>query len=336
VHSKGFIHRDIKPDNFLMGLGKRGNQVYVIDFGLAKNYRDPKTHQHIPYKEQKNLTGTARYASINAHLGIEQSRRDDLESLGYVLLYFLRGSLPWQGLKAPTKKLKYEKISEKKIGTPVEQVCKGCPAEFAQYLNYCRAIHFEDKPDYAYLRKLFRDLFVKEGYKYDAMFDWTLLKMKENERQAIGGAGPVVNGVAALKEEDKTDKMMIDSTPLSGVNTRIQSSNTPISDNKKEDECGSEEDEDREKDKERNGEKRSTPTSSKLIERKSSSMRRDSFHSGSGEVTPKVSSSFIKLRRNKDDGSNGKGSDHSGKSPTGVRGFLTKTNILQKKGKEET
>jgi len=304
---------------------------------LAKKYRDPKTHQHIPYKEQKNLTGTARYASINAHLGIEQSRRDDLESLGYVLLYFLRGNLPWQGLKAPTKKQKYEKISEKKIGTPVEQVCKGCPSEFAQYLNYCRSIHFEDKPDYAYLRKLFRDLFVKEGYKYDAMFDWTLLKMKENERQAVGAAS---NG-GNLKEEDKNDKILNDSTnALSGGNTRVYSSNTPISDNnKKEDDYGSNDDEDREKEKERNGEKRSTPASGKLIERKSSGLRKDSFHSGSGD-TPKVTSSFIKLRRNKDkdEGSNGKGSDHSGKSPTGVRGFLTKSrdSILQKRGKEES
>jgi len=114
IHSKTFIHRDLKPDNFLMGTGKKGHHVYLIDFGLSKRYKDSKTGVHIPYKDNKNLTGTARYASINTHLGIEQSRRDDMESLGYILMYFCRGSLPWQGLKANTKSQKYEKISEKK------------------------------------------------------------------------------------------------------------------------------------------------------------------------------------------------------------------------------
>jgi len=137
--------------------------VFVIDFGLAKKYRDPKTLAHIPYREHKNLTGTARYASVNTHLGVEQSRRDDLESLGYVLLYFLRGSLPWQGLKAATKKQKYEKISEKKMATPPEVLCKGFPAEFAQYFRYVRALRFDDRPDHSYLRKLLRDLFAREG-----------------------------------------------------------------------------------------------------------------------------------------------------------------------------
>ncbi|XP_042446235.1 casein kinase 1-like protein 2 isoform X6 [Zingiber officinale] len=110
VHSKSFLHRDIKPGNFTMGHGRRANQVYIIDFGLAKWYRNASTHQHIPYRENKKLTGTTRYMTVNTHLGIEQSRRDDLESLGYVLMYFLRGSLPWQGLKAETRYQKYEKV----------------------------------------------------------------------------------------------------------------------------------------------------------------------------------------------------------------------------------
>ncbi|XP_020597060.1 casein kinase 1-like protein 2 [Phalaenopsis equestris] len=181
VHSKSFLHRDIKPDNFLMGLGRRANQVYIIDFGLAKKYRDTSTHQHIPYRENKNLTGTARYASMNTHLGIEQSRRDDLESLGYVLMYFLRGSLPWQGLKAGTKKQKYEKISERKVSTSIEALCRGYPSEFASYFHYCRSLRFDDKPDYAYLKRIFRDLFIREGFQFDYVFDWTILKYQQSQ-----------------------------------------------------------------------------------------------------------------------------------------------------------
>ncbi|KAI4373902.1 hypothetical protein MLD38_011961 [Melastoma candidum] len=176
MHSRGFLHRDIKPDNFLMGLGRKANQVYIIDYGLAKKYRDLQTHKHIPYRENKNLTGTARYASVNTHLGVEQSRRDDLESLGYVLMYFLRGSLPWQGLKGGTKKQKYDKISEKKMLTPIEVLCKSYPSEFTSYFHYCRSLRFEDKPDYSYLKRLFRDLFIREGYQFDYVFDWTILK----------------------------------------------------------------------------------------------------------------------------------------------------------------
>jgi serine/threonine protein kinase len=183
IHYKSFIHRDIKPDNFLIGLGRKANLIHCIDFGLAKKYRDPKTHQHIPYRENKNLTGTARYASINTHLGIEQSRRDDLEALGYVLMYFLRGSLPWQGLKAATKKQKYDMISEKKMSTPVEALCRSYPSEFGTYLNYCRSLKFADKPDYSYLRKMFKDLFFREGYTYDHNFDWTIKNSGQAQAQ---------------------------------------------------------------------------------------------------------------------------------------------------------
>ncbi|KAH9597474.1 Protein kinase domain [Trypanosoma melophagium] len=180
VHSKSVIHRDIKPDNFLMGTGKKGHHVYIIDFGLAKRYRDPRTHQHIPYREGKSLTGTARYCSINTHIGIEQSRRDDLEAIGYILVYFLRGSLPWQGLKAHTKQEKYSRISDRKQSTSVETLCRGLPAEFASYLTYTRSMHFEDKPDYSYLKRNFRELFVREGYHVDYVFDWTLKRIHDS------------------------------------------------------------------------------------------------------------------------------------------------------------
>jgi len=174
VHAKNLIHRDIKPDNFVIGLGKKANQVHIIDFGLAKKFRDARTQQHIAYREGKNLVGTARYASINTHIGIEQSRRDDLEAIGYVLMYFCRGSLPWQGLKATHKKEKYEKIMEKKASTPIEVLCRRFPSEFVTYLTYCRSLGFEDRPDYAYLRRILKDLFFRENYQYDFVFDWTI------------------------------------------------------------------------------------------------------------------------------------------------------------------
>ncbi|CAK6446333.1 unnamed protein product [Pipistrellus nathusii] len=170
VHAKNVIHRDIKPDNFLLGLGRHCNKLFLIDFGLARKYRDHGTRPHLPYRE-----GTARCAAnVGAHLGVEQSRRDDLESLGYVLMYFNRTSLPWQGLKAATKKQKYEKIREKKMSTPVEVLCEGFPAEFAMYLNYCRGLRFEDAPDYTYLRQLFHVLFRTLNHQYDYAFDWSM------------------------------------------------------------------------------------------------------------------------------------------------------------------
>ena len=206
MHRNGIFHRDIKPDNFLIGLGRKANLIHCIDFGLAKKYRDPKTHQHIPYRENKNLTGTARYASINTHIGIEQSRRDDLESLGYVLMYLIRGSLPWQGLKANTKKQKYEKIMEKKMSTPIEVLCRGYPgeAEFRSYFEYCRALRFDDKPDYAYLKRLFKELFYRKGFQYDNMFDWTVLNLQQ-ERSRVGTDRPI-RVEADGQQRERSDK----------------------------------------------------------------------------------------------------------------------------------
>lgn len=195
-HSRHLIHRDIKPvclplssppfpsctllifslstsysircgypqANFVIGTGEHANVVFCVDFGLSKRYRHPKTLQHIPHRDGRSLTGTPRYASINNHLGIEQSRRDDLESIAYVLIYFLKGSLPWQGLKAKNAQKKYRLILEKKQQVSIAQLCAGCPSQFGEFLAYTRALKFDTKPDIPFLRKMFRDLYHSQGY----------------------------------------------------------------------------------------------------------------------------------------------------------------------------
>jgi casein kinase 1 len=194
IHSRGFLHRDIKPDNFTLCFGPNSNSVYVIDFGLSKKYRDPKTHQHIPFREGKSLTGTARYSSINTHLGIEQSRRDDIEAIGYVLIYLLKGSLPWMGIHAENRKMKYQAISEKKISTPVEILCQGIPPEFGVFISDARRLDFLDQPDYAFYRHMFRDLFIREGFVFDYQYDWVV-------RQQTATANPFSFSIAPARNE---------------------------------------------------------------------------------------------------------------------------------------
>lgn len=215
LHEKNFIHRDIKPDNFLIGLARRAHTVYVIDFGLAKRYRNPKTHAHMAYRENKHLTGTPRYASINNHLGIEQSRRDDLESVGYVLMYFLRGSLPWQGLSANTKKQKYKKIMEKKIAVSYETLVAGFPDEFLVYFEYCRALRFDDKPDYSYLRKMFQELLVRLGYTHDNIYDWVKIKAEEEHASVPASTTGAAAYPTAIDDEGNAA-----GTGARGINTR--------------------------------------------------------------------------------------------------------------------
>jgi serine/threonine protein kinase len=178
VHERHYIHRDVKPENFLTGIGNMSHVIHLVDYGLSQRYRDPNTLCHTTFKENRAIVGTARYLSVNGHYGIEGSRRDDLESLGYMLVYLLNGTLPWKNINDnPNKQDKYIKIGEKKVKTLVESYCKNLPDEFAIYLNYSRSLLFDEKPDYVFLRKLFEDLFNREHYVKDYAYDWTI---KEN------------------------------------------------------------------------------------------------------------------------------------------------------------
>ncbi|CAK7272335.1 hypothetical protein SEPCBS119000_005069 [Sporothrix epigloea] len=178
LHERSLIYRDIKPENFLMGLPGTASagQVYLIDYGMAKIYRDPDTHQHIPYSDAHSLSGTARYMSINAHCRRIQSRRDDLEALGHVFIYFARGNLPWQTVKTPANEGGYDSMCEKKQTTTIDDLCSGLPSELAHYLAYTRGLTFEQDPDYDYLRGLFAKILDENGAAPDGVFDWMKTK----------------------------------------------------------------------------------------------------------------------------------------------------------------
>ena len=180
VHENNYVHRDIKPENFLVGKDNTSKIIYILDFGLAKRYRDEHTHIHIPLKENRNLTGTARYASCNAHNGLEQSRRDDMESIAYVILYFFKGKLPWQGLKCKDKNEKYAKIKDMKMSITPEKLCEGFPIEFANYLTKVKKLGFEEEPAYKDYIKMFNDLFKSKDFEMDYMYDWVTVKNNTN------------------------------------------------------------------------------------------------------------------------------------------------------------
>ena len=183
IHNKHIVHRDLKPDNFVMGLNELAKYVYLLDFGLAKKYRSSTTLKHYPLINKKKLTGTARYASINALRGYEQSRRDDLESAGYVLMYFLRGSLPWQGIPGKNKDERYKKILQKKEETTAHELCKDFPEEFEKYIDYTRNMEYEEDPDYERLKEYFKNIIEEKNENFDYIYIWSTEEEKKQRKK---------------------------------------------------------------------------------------------------------------------------------------------------------
>ncbi len=174
IHDRHIIHRDIKPDNFVLGLKNKNANLFLIDFGLAKKYRSSKTLEQNPYVKKRKLTGTARYASIHALEEMEQSRRDDLEAVGYVLIYFLKGHLPWMGMRIKSKEDRIKKILNKKKETSVKDLCKDLPEEYREFLEYSRNLGYTEEPKYEKFKKNFYDLVTnKNKEQFDYIYDWT-------------------------------------------------------------------------------------------------------------------------------------------------------------------
>ena len=186
IHDKNIIHRDIKPDNISVGYNDPC-QIYFLDFGLAKKFRSSKTKVHNPMTKHTKLTGTARYASINALAGWEQSRRDDLESFGYVLAYLSLGGLPWMGIHAKNKEEKYAKILNVKKEISTENLLKNGPQELIDYINYCKEMQYVQEPDYHYLTQLFKDLIFKTlKESIDYRYDWVTKSQASTHIQLLG------------------------------------------------------------------------------------------------------------------------------------------------------
>ena len=180
IHTNNIIHRDLKPDNIVIGSNNNNVNVYLLDFGLSKNFRNKENGNHIELVKNKSLVGSMRYASIRNHKGYEQSRRDELESLSYIVLYFLKGGkLPWNGLPISNKEEKSKQICQIKSNINLETLCEGIPEEYRLLLSYSRKLKFDTEPNYDYLINLFQKLLINSGYKYDKKYDWVTNKERE-------------------------------------------------------------------------------------------------------------------------------------------------------------
>ena len=207
IHEKGFIHRDIKPENFVTGINDDSNTIYIIDFGLARRFKDKKTGAHTPYRENRQMIGTVRYASINTQIGIEQSRRDDVEAVGYVLVYLALGRLPWQRAGKEKGKGHLAKVLEKKLITPPEILCKKLPKQFSFIFQYIRKLKFEERPDYNMMKCLLADLLLsKMNLTKTTTFSFDWFKDPNNLELSESLDNMKQNNSSNKSEENKDDE----------------------------------------------------------------------------------------------------------------------------------
>ncbi|CAD8197067.1 unnamed protein product [Paramecium pentaurelia] len=171
IHQQGVVHRDLKPENIVLGSGKDNGKIYLIDFGISKIYKDANNH-HMPFREQRSFLGTTRYASIAAHLGHELSRKDDLESMMYIILYFIRGQLPWQNLQNVTDKERTKKVGEMKI-LMQNEIFRDQPKEFQKIFDYIRQLSFKADPNYKMITFELKKAADSLKLNLDGYYDWT-------------------------------------------------------------------------------------------------------------------------------------------------------------------
>ncbi|CAK78705.1 unnamed protein product (macronuclear) [Paramecium tetraurelia] len=184
IHSKGVIHRDIKPENILAGKERERNLIYLVDYGIAKQFKD-KDDKHIAFKENKPFLGTSRYASIAAHKGQELSRKDDLESLGYMLIFLLKGSLPWQSISYKNEDEKVKMVGLLKMRITSQELCQDIPTEFMRFIDLVKKMSYREKPDYRYFQQLFRRVSIQQ--QIECRFDWY---DENNYEKKSGSASP--------------------------------------------------------------------------------------------------------------------------------------------------
>ena len=217
IHNKSIIHRDIKADNFLIGL-KNTEVIYIIDFGLAKQYRSTKTGKHVKYCVNKKWSGTSRFASANTLRGIEPSRRDDMESFCYLLLYLMKGTLPWDKLNETSEINEILIIYKMKQYMPADVMFKELPSQMSDFYKYCKNLGFEQKPNYKYLRKLLISILEYIGEKNDLYFSWII--QNSFKKDSKGGIQQIKQRIKNNDDFYKFKKLINKPTNTSKKNQR--------------------------------------------------------------------------------------------------------------------